>query len=95
MLDEAGGHPECVAISITGVIDPETRRIKCANIPCIDGRELVAELERELHLPIKIANDADCFALAEAGAGAGRVTASSSGRSSAPVSAAAWWSTAS
>ncbi|MGO4619431.1 ROK family protein [Ensifer sp. 2YAB10] len=72
VLDEAGGHPDCVAISITGVIDPETRRIKCANIPCIDGRELVAELEAALHLPVKLANDADCFALAEAGAGAGR-----------------------
>ncbi len=72
VLDEAGGHPECVAISITGVIDPETRRIKCANIPCIDGRELVTELQRALHLPVRIANDADCFALAEAGAGAGR-----------------------
>lgn len=72
VLDEAGGHPDCVAISITGVIDPETRRLKCANIPCIDGRELVAELEAALHLPVKIANDADCFALAEAGAGAGR-----------------------
>ncbi|NUS70800.1 MAG: ROK family protein [Ensifer adhaerens] len=72
VLDEAGGHPDCVAISITGVIDPETRRIKCANIPCIDGLELVAELEAALHLPVKIANDADCFALAEAGAGAGR-----------------------
>ncbi|WDZ76693.1 ROK family protein [Ensifer adhaerens] len=72
VLDEAGGHPDCVAISITGVIDPETRRIKCANIPCIDGRELVAELEAALHLPVRIANDADCFALAEAGAGAGR-----------------------
>ncbi|KRD72913.1 ROK family protein [Ensifer sp. ENS10] len=72
VLDEAGGHPDCVAISITGVIDPETRRIKCANIPCIDGRDLVTELEAALHLPVKIANDADCFALAEAGAGAGR-----------------------
>ena len=72
VLDEAGGLPERVAISITGVIDPETRRIKCANIPCIDGRELVAELEAALHLPVVIANDADCFALAEAGIGAGR-----------------------
>ncbi|MGH0225102.1 ROK family protein [Sinorhizobium meliloti] len=72
VLDEAGGLPERVAISITGVIDPETRRIKCANIPCIDGRELVAELEAALHLPVVIANDADCFALAEAGVGAGR-----------------------
>ncbi|MDK1492435.1 ROK family protein [Sinorhizobium sp. 7-81] len=72
VLDEAGGLPERVAISITGVIDPETRRIKCANIPCIDGRELAAELEAALHLPVVIANDADCFALAEAGIGAGR-----------------------
>ncbi|WP_085024809.1 ROK family protein [Ensifer aridi] len=72
VLDEAGGLPDGIAISITGVIDPETRRIKCANIPCIDGRELAAELEAALHLPVKIANDADCFALAEAGIGAGR-----------------------
>jgi N-acetylglucosamine kinase len=72
VLDEAGGLPDRIAISITGVIDPETRRIKCANIPCIDGRELAAELEAALHLPVVIANDADCFALAEAGIGAGR-----------------------
>ncbi|MDK1479306.1 ROK family protein, partial [Sinorhizobium sp. 6-117] len=57
VLDEAGGLPERVAISITGVIDPQTRRIKCANIPCIDSRELAAELEAALHLPVVIAND--------------------------------------
>ncbi len=72
VIDEAGGLPDRLAISITGVIDPETQRIKCANIPCIDGRELAAELEAALHLPVVIANDADCFALAEAGIGAGR-----------------------
>lgn len=71
MIDEAGGIPDAVAISITGVIDPQTGRIKCANIPCIDGRKLTAELEAALHLPVVIANDADCFALAEAGIGAG------------------------
>jgi N-acetylglucosamine kinase len=72
VIDEAGGLPDGIAISITGVIDPETRRIKCANIPCIDRRELTAELEAALHLPVVIANDADCFALAESGIGAGR-----------------------
>lgn len=72
VIDEAGGMPDLVAISITGVIDPQTRRIKCANVPCIDGRALAAELEAALHLPVAIANDADCFALAEAGIGAGR-----------------------
>jgi N-acetylglucosamine kinase len=66
------GASQGVAISIAGVIDPADGRIKCANIPCIDGRTLAADLEEALELPVWIANDADCFALAEAQAGAGR-----------------------
>jgi len=61
-----------VAIAITGVIDPSTGVIKCANIPCIDGRRLAAELGEHLGRPVVIGNDADLFALAEAGAGAGQ-----------------------
>jgi N-acetylglucosamine kinase len=72
VIDEAGGKPDRIAISLTGVVDPETRAIKCANIPCIDGRTLSADLSAFLGLPVLLANDADCFALAEAGAGAGR-----------------------
>ena len=71
-LIAAGGPSRGVAISIAGVIAPADGRIKCANIPCIDGRTLAADLAAELHLPVWIANDADCFALAEAHAGAGR-----------------------
>lgn len=71
-LIAAGGPSRGVAISIAGVIDPADGRIKCANIPCIDGRPLAADLAAELNLPVWIANDADCFALAEAHAGAGR-----------------------
>lgn len=61
-----------VSIAITGVIDPSTGVIKCANIPCIDGRTLAADLSARLERPVVIGNDADLFALAEAGAGAGR-----------------------
>ncbi len=61
-----------VSISITGVIDPETDIIKCANIGCIDGRRLAPELTGRLGRPVMVANDADSFALAEAVAGAGR-----------------------
>jgi N-acetylglucosamine kinase len=61
-----------VAISLAGVIDPAHGRIKCANIPCLDGRALASDLSAALGLPVWIANDADCFALAEAQAGAGR-----------------------
>ncbi|MEO5805227.1 ROK family protein [Devosia sp.] len=66
------GVGEGVAISITGVIDPDSHIIKCANIACIDGRALAPELTALLGRPVLVANDADCFALAEAGAGAGR-----------------------
>ena len=66
----AKGSP--VSIAITGVIDPETEIIKCANILCIDGRRLGPELTERLGRPVTVANDADCFALAEAVAGAGR-----------------------
>jgi len=67
------GRPgDRVAVSITGVVDPDTGRIKCANIPCIDGRSLAADLEARLGCPVLVANDADCFALAEAVVGAGR-----------------------
>ncbi len=61
-----------VSISITGVIDPETRKITVANIPSIHARSIVAELETALGLPVLVSNDADCLAMAEAGLGAGR-----------------------
>ncbi|MBI4921126.1 MAG: ROK family protein [Devosia nanyangense] len=61
-----------VSIAITGVVDPADEVIKCANIPCIDGRRLAPELRRRLGRPVAVANDADCFALAEAVAGAGK-----------------------
>jgi N-acetylglucosamine kinase len=61
-----------IAISITGVVDPATGSITVANIPCADGRRLAAELTGRLSRPVFVANDADCFALAEAAAGAGR-----------------------
>ncbi|KEI72988.1 ROK family protein [Endozoicomonas elysicola] len=38
---------------------------RCNNIPCIDGRYLQADLEEIVGRPVKIANDANCFALSE------------------------------
>ncbi|PRD45108.1 N-acetylglucosamine kinase [Phyllobacterium phragmitis] len=70
--EATGNDHSLVAISLAGIIDSDTGRITCANIPCIDGRPLVADLSAILKRPVLIANDADCFALAEAIAGAGR-----------------------
>lgn len=61
-----------VAISIAGVVDARTGIMTCANIPAIHGRNLSGELSARLGRPVFIANDADCFALAEASQGAGR-----------------------
>lgn len=61
-----------VSISITGVIDPESRTITVANIPCLHGRAIEADLRDALSLPVLISNDADCLAMAEYGLGAGR-----------------------
>lgn len=61
-----------VAVSIAGVVAPETGLIKVANIPCVDGRSLADDLSAALKLPVLVLNDADCFALAEARQGAAR-----------------------
>ncbi|MGN7770537.1 ROK family protein [Phyllobacterium sp. 22552] len=61
-----------ISISIAGVVDSDTGVITCANIPCINGRRLVADLSEKLKRPVLVANDADCFALSEAVVGAGR-----------------------
>lgn len=61
-----------VSISIAGVVDPATGRIKVANIRCLDGRDVAADLQAALGVPVLVLNDADCFAMAEATSGAGR-----------------------
>ncbi|TCQ11395.1 N-acetylglucosamine kinase [Rhizobium sp. PP-F2F-G36] len=71
-FEEAGIRPERIALSIAGVVDPDTQAITVANIPCLHQRPLTRDLGDRLQMPVLIANDADCFALAEAGLGAGR-----------------------
>lgn len=72
VIADSGIRPARAALSITGVVDAETGTATVANIPCIHGRTLKRDLEAMLGLDVLIANDADCFALAEAGLGAGR-----------------------
>ncbi|MBB2205217.1 ROK family protein [Gluconacetobacter takamatsuzukensis] len=53
-------------IAIAGVECPDTGIIRAANIPCLQSLPLAAHLQRETGRVVRIANDADCFALAEA-----------------------------
>lgn len=61
-----------VSISVAGVAAPGSGVLKVANLPAVDGRALAADLTDALGLPVWVANDADCFALAEAQSGAGK-----------------------
>ena len=70
--DRAGAHGS-VGIGIPGTMMPATGLVKNANSVWLIGRPLQADLERSLDRQVRIANDANCFAISEAvdGAGAG------------------------
>ncbi len=62
-----------VGVGTPGALSPASGLIKNANSTCLIGHRLDADLERLLARPVKVSNDANCFALSEAvdGAGAG------------------------
>ena len=62
-----------VGIGAPGSISRATSLLRGSNSVCLNGRAIKADLERVLGRPVRITNDANCFALSEAtdGAGAG------------------------
>ena len=68
---EVGG-PATVGIAMPGSISLATGRVKNANSTCLNGQPLREDLERRLGREVRLANDANCFALSEAVDGAGR-----------------------
>jgi fructokinase len=60
-----------IGIGIPGARSPATGLIKNANSTCLIGQDLAGDLQELLQRPIRLANDADCFALSEASDGAG------------------------
>jgi predicted NBD/HSP70 family sugar kinase len=73
-LERASGlsRPARIGIGTPGVIEPATGRMKNSNTTCLNGRSLRDDLEKALGCGVAMANDANCFALAEARWGAGR-----------------------
>lgn len=66
------GYTLPVGIGIPGSVSPDHGRIKNANSVCLIGQDLAGDLQGRLGQPVRLANDADCFALSEATDGAGR-----------------------
>lgn len=67
---ERHGERGTVGIGIPGTPSPVTGLIKNANSTWLIGRPLAHDLERVLDRPVRLANDANCFALSEASDGA-------------------------
>jgi predicted NBD/HSP70 family sugar kinase len=65
-----------VGVGTPGAISRATGLLKNSNSVCLNGKPLLNDLQHALQRPIRIANDADCFALSEAndGAAAGAAT---------------------
>jgi fructokinase len=67
---ELGAGRLTVGIGMPGAISPATGLVKNANSTWLNGRRLDADLALRLSRPVRLANDADCFALSEAHDGA-------------------------
>ena len=68
---EADVGPGTVGVGIPGSLGARTGRVRNANSTWLNGRPLGADLEAQLGRPVRVANDANCFALSEAADGAG------------------------
>ncbi|MFQ2204303.1 ROK family protein [Aeromonas hydrophila] len=70
--DKIGQRPTLIGMGTPGVRDPQTGLMKNCNTTELNGKPFKEDLERRLGVPVLIANDANCFALAETHLGAVR-----------------------
>jgi fructokinase len=66
------GERGSVGVGIPGALSRVTSLVKNANSTWLIGRPLKADLEDALERPVRLENDANCFALSEAVDGAGK-----------------------
>jgi predicted NBD/HSP70 family sugar kinase len=64
--------PEKIGIGTPGVTDTESGLLKNSNTVCLIGKPLRDDLSARLSAHVELANDANCFALAEATLGAAK-----------------------
>ena len=77
-LEQAAGlaSPAPVGLAMPGSIAPSTGLVQNANSVWLNDRPFAADLAAALGRPVRLANDANCFALSEAEDGAARGAAS-------------------
>jgi len=65
MKEQSGLQPSKIGFGTPGVLDPILQTMKNCNSTALNGRPLKKDLEEKLGVPVVLANDANCFALAE------------------------------
>lgn len=63
---ETGLQPDRIGFSTPGTFDPARQAMKNSNTTVLNGKPMKQDLARLLNVPVELANDANCFALAEA-----------------------------
>ncbi len=71
--DDAGAQGRPVGVGMPGSLSPATGRVRNSNSVWLNDQPFFEDLKAALGRPVRVANDANCFALSEAtdGAGAG------------------------
>ncbi len=69
MIDKMGYKPLVIGIATPGTLDPSSGLMKNSNSTSLNGKPLKKDLEKITGIEFKMANDANCFALAEANMG--------------------------
>ena len=72
MKQASGMNPASIGFGTPGIIDPATQTLKNSNTTVLNFKPLQRDIQERLRVPVILANDANCFALAEATWGAGK-----------------------
>jgi fructokinase len=65
MVELVGERPTKIGFSTPGVLDPKTQTMKNCNSVCMNDQPMKTDIEAALNIEARLANDANCFALAE------------------------------
>ena len=65
MKEQSGLNPKTIGFGTPGVLDPFLQTMKNCNSTALNKMPLKRDLEDALKIPVSLANDANCFALAE------------------------------
>jgi fructokinase len=72
LIEKEVGELGSVGIGTPGSLSPASGLLRNSNSVCMNGKPVLSDLQAMLHREIRMANDANCFALSEATDGAAK-----------------------